>query len=451
MEDQKKCSSKEHEKINAIIYYQKCEIYMCNKCKEIHSKLCQNHQQYILSSNNSKEEFTGFCKEENHHPLRLEYFCKDHNKLCCAACLCKIKKNNNGFHKDCNACCIEEIKDEKKNKLKENIKFLEDVSKQFEKSIEELKLIVEEKTKDIEEIKLNILKIFTNIRNKINEREDELLKEIDKQFDNLYINEEIIKESAKFPNKINILLEKCKKINTEWDDNKLNLLINDCINIENNIKEINAIKEKMEKCELNNNIDIKFICNNNNEINSLLENIKNFGKLDTINKTVPKFKKCPINMNENRKYIIKGEKENIITNEKDSWIGVICDMQLKGLKEYKWKIKILKSENKNIMIGVAPSDYDINSSLYKSGWYLYFNNSTLYSGPPHNYKNEIIKKLSPIENEVIVIMNLNKKSLKFIINNEDKGDSYTNIPLDKPLSPAVILADKNDSVQICEC
>ena len=353
----------------------------------------------------------------------MEYFCKDHNKLCCAACLCKIKKNNNGFHKDCNACCIEEIKDEKKNKLKENIKFLEDVSKQFEKSIEELKLIVEEKTKDIEEIKLNILKIFTHIRNKINEREDELLKEIDKQFDNLYINEEIIKESAKFPNKINILLEKCKKINTEWDDNKLNLLINDCINIENNIKEINAIKEKMEKCELNNNIDIKFICNNNNEINSLLENIKNFGKLDTINKTVPKFKKCPINMNENRKYIIKGEKENIITNEKDSWIGVICDMQLKGLKEYKWKIKILKSENKNIMIGVAPSDYDINSSLYKSGWYLYCNNSTLYSGPPHNYKNENIKKLSSIENEVIVIMNLNKKSLKFIINNEDKGDS----------------------------
>ena len=71
MEDQKKCSSKEHEKINAIIYCQKCEIYMCNKCKEIHSKLCQNHQQYILSSNNSKEEFTGFCKEENHHPLKL--------------------------------------------------------------------------------------------------------------------------------------------------------------------------------------------------------------------------------------------------------------------------------------------------------------------------------------------------------------------------------------------
>ena len=68
------------------------------------------------------------------------------------------------------------------------------------------------------------------------------------------------------------------------------------------------------------------------------------------------------------------------------------------------------------LIKYLPSDYDINSSLYKCGWYLYCNNSTLYSGPPHNYKNEHTKKLSAIENEVIVIMNFNKRSLKFIIN-----------------------------------
>ena len=43
-------------------------------------------------------------------------------------------------------------------------------------------------------------------------------------------------------------------------------------------------------------------------------------------------------------------------------------------KEYKWKIKILKTENKNIMVGVAPYDFDINTSLYKYGWYIYCNN-----------------------------------------------------------------------------
>ena len=48
-------------------------------------------------------------------------------------------------------------------------------------------------------------------------------------------------------------------------------------------------------------------------------------------------------------------------------------------------------------------------------------------------------------------MNMEKGTLKFIINNKDEGDSYTNIPLDKPLFPAVFLYNINDSVEIIEC
>ena len=47
-------------------------------------------------------------------------------------------------------------------------------------------------------------------------------------------------------------------------------------------------------------------------------------------------------------------------------------------------------------------------------------------------------------------MNMKKRTLKFIINNEYKGDSYTNIPIDKPLFPAVLLYNQNDSVEISE-
>ena len=46
---------------------------------------------------------------------------------------------------------------------------------------------------------------------------------------------------------------------------------------------------------------------------------------------------------------------------------------------------------------------------------------------------------------------MNKRTLKFIINNEDKGESYTDIPIDKPLVPAVCLHNINDSVEILEC
>ena len=47
-------------------------------------------------------------------------------------------------------------------------------------------------------------------------------------------------------------------------------------------------------------------------------------------------------------------------------------------------------------------------------------------------------------------MDMNNKTLKFIINNEDKGVSYTNIPIDKPISPAIILNNKNDYAEIIE-
>ena len=56
--------------------------------------------------------------------------------------------------------------------------------------------------------------------------------------------------------------------------------------------------------------------------------------------------------------------------------------------------------------------------------------------------------LNKIDNEIIVVMNMKKKSLKFIINGEDKGDSYTDIPLDKPIYPAVFLYNQNDSIEI---
>ena len=82
--------------------------------------------------------------------------------------------------------------------------------------------------------------------------------------------------------------------------------------------------------------------------------------------------------------------------------------------------------------------------------YIYCSGPKLYSGPPFNYKG-INSNLSKINDEVIVVMNMKKRTLKFIINNEDKGDSYTNIPIDKPLFPAICMSNKDDSVEILEC
>ena len=151
MENKKnKCSLEEHKEIDAISFCVECKIYMCKKCEKLHSDLFKKrHQNIIIKDKNIDEIFTGICREYNHSD-ELIFFCKNHNKLCCAGCITKIKAKKNGQHKDCDVCLIEDIENEKKNKLKENIKTLEDLSNNLQKNFDELKLFFEKIEKNKE-------------------------------------------------------------------------------------------------------------------------------------------------------------------------------------------------------------------------------------------------------------------------------------------------------------
>ena len=100
----------------------------------------QDHKPINLNKIN--EVFIDKCKEDNHN-FKFELFCKEHNTLCCVACTSKIKNERYGQHHDCTIFEIKDIKDEKRNKLKENVNNLEELYKQIDKSIEELKRIFE--------------------------------------------------------------------------------------------------------------------------------------------------------------------------------------------------------------------------------------------------------------------------------------------------------------------
>jgi hypothetical protein len=238
----KKCSLKEHNEIDAIIYCPECKIYLCNKCDIHHTALFKEHHNYKINED-TKDIFTGICKEKNHNS-KLKYYCKNHNQLCCLECLCQIKEKGKGQHKNCEVCLITKIKNNKKNELSNNIKYLEDLSKTFQESINQIKKIFEEnnKDKDKEELKSEVKKFFTKIRNSLNTREDNLYIEIDKKYEELYFKEDFIKETEKLPKKINSVLEKGKIEENEWNDKtKLNSLINNCIDIEKSIKDIKLI------------------------------------------------------------------------------------------------------------------------------------------------------------------------------------------------------------------
>ena len=225
------------------------------------------------------DSFKELCEEEGHN-LKLEYFCKTHNLLCCLKCISKIKTKNNGKHHDCQICEIEDIKNEMKNKLVDDIKNLEKLSFNLNESINSLEKSLEKLNEMKEELKLKIQKTFTKIKNELNNREDQLLLEVESMFETKYINEDNLKEYHKLPNKIKLSLEKYNNINNSNNNyNNSIILINYCLSVEKNIEDIKIMQEKLAISNDLNNSPILFYPDKDEEINNYFKKIQIFGRL----------------------------------------------------------------------------------------------------------------------------------------------------------------------------
>jgi hypothetical protein len=124
-------------------------------------------------------------------------------------------------------------------------------------------------------------------------------------------------------------MEKCKKINLQND--KLNSLINDCLNIEKDINTIDTIKEKINDYNDSNKLNIRFSSNHKDEINKLEEIIKNFGKIIKNNESL-----IELSM------IIKNDH-----NKQDSIINWIKEKINKDSLEFKLIFRMDENNNKS--------------------------------------------------------------------------------------------------------
>ena len=448
MENQKKCSNKKHSEINAVSYCQECNLYLCNKCTNYHLEYLDTHHNYNLDKNN-QNIFTGFCQEIN-HKNELKYYCKNHNTLCCAACLCKIKDNTNGQHFNCDVCLIEKIKEEKKNKLKENLKYLEESSKNIEECLIKLKDIYDKINKSKEELKLKISNTFTKLRNILNEREDKLLLELDEIYNDEYFKEDIIKKGDKLTKQIKINLEKGKILDKDWDDNNDKLIdrINDCLNIENNIQNIIEINKNIKKCN-SKKTNIKFITEDEKN-NILIDKIKNFGEFINEDSNAFNFKFKPgANYDiSNNGYVASKN------NGGDGWNCLIVgDKEIPKDKISKWKIKIKKSLEKtknysDFHIGVG--EKKMKGELYNDCWSIYQSGEKI----SFRMKNNIPINQSNIdrglnEGDVVEITaDRTSGNLSFSVNGISCGFASSALPKNEELYPIVILYEQGLSVEI---
>ena len=172
------------------------------------------------------------------------------------------------------------------------------------------------------------------------------------------------------------------------------------------------------------------------------------------------WKECPGNVKAKRKYSL-GEKNSRIATKigDDEWCTIIGDIALPENKVTSWSIKIQNSRDNDgrcLWIGVVPSDINQNGNRNhkECGWYLGCYDSTLFSGPPHNYKN---KEYGSREESgeyvhtgdiVGVVMDTTKGELSFVVSGVNLDVAYKGIPLDKPLVPCVLLGIGGDSVEL---
>ena len=258
---------------------------MSLKNEKIHSELLEKDHSLEIEKN-TEETFTGLCKEQGHEN-KLEYFCEEHNQLCCDSCIVKLIKKGKGQHTQCNVFHLQDIKNSKKKELENNIINLENISKNLEESINCLNKILEEINSDKDKLKISIQTAFTNIRNELNNREDILLSEIDKIFDEIYFKKDLVIKAEKIPIKIKDLLNKSKIDDKDWEnETKLSAIINYCFGIENKIKEINIIYEKIEKKKkFNPKVYFNLEKENKNDLITFKKIIKSFGKIIIYNET----------------------------------------------------------------------------------------------------------------------------------------------------------------------
>ena len=169
------------------------------------------------------------------------------------------------------------------------------------------------------------------------------------------------------------------------------------------------------------------------------------------------WKECPDYIDICFKYSVNEANQRVATFTSYGYCTIIGNTPLPLNKVASWSIKILQSKENDgdgIYIGVAPFDINQNEdNYYKCGWYFSCYGSTLYSGPPHNYRKEYgpIKKSGNYihtGDSVRVVMDTTNGKLSFVVDGINFGVAFDGIPLDKPLVPCVVLRHRGDSVEL---
>lgn len=376
------------------------------------------------------------------------HLCRKHHKLCCEKCKideCELVP----FEK----LDIHTVRDEILPKAMSALETRLSESDLLE-NIEKKKTELNEK-KDL--IKKQIHSTFEELHDSLRKREASLIEELDTICDEDSFN--VIYNSLSDLKRSQEVLDKGKKVQSEWDDSNPKEMISICCDVRQEANRLERLIFNANRASKE-TVDIKFCCDP-----TFSDDVSTFGEvslLKNFSEEVASYGwKAPFGAPSDAvcKYKIPKENPRKVTRVNgDEWCIVIGSAILPLQRMLSWKIRIEKSANNDgdcICMGITPFDEDeSNCSFEKVGWYYNCYNGKLWAGPPHNYCwKEYGKKFEEGTNtktgdEVGLIMDTAKGDLSFVVNGTNNGVAFEGIPLDRPLVPAVLLAWEGDTVEL---
>lgn len=154
-----------------------------------------------------------------------------------------------------------------------------------------------------------------------------------------------------------------------------------------------------------------------------------------------------------RFYRLDETNPRIVVNMGACTCGAFGNAALQLNRIVKWGIKVLKSKKdcELLFVGVAYADvnYNVNYDCWNYGWFYDCHTSSLLVKQPFMEEEPYgDKKVMGYGSVVQVVMDTAKGELFFLADSDHAPVAFTDVPLDKPLVPCVILGNPGDSVEL---
>eukprot|EP00055_Hartaetosiga_balthica_P015449 m.91261 g.91261 ORF g.91261 m.91261 type:complete len:483 (-) comp8867_c0_seq1:1304-2752(-) len=155
--------------------------------------------------------------------------------------------------------------------------------------------------------------------------------------------------------------------------------------------------------------------------------------------------------------ILLGENNNIVSKVaggNGAWdCNSLSTRPLPFGGRFKFRVTYLTRVTGHIMVGIAPATFNKEGATMhsQSGWYYYFSNGNLYSGPPTAYNNQAhFGHALNVREWVDIVVDRAEKSISVIANGETKeAPAYSNVFQDEDdLRICIMIHNHNEMVEV---